>query len=315
MTDYTIFGGILRSALEFPSLRAQSAVHPTWTLQRRAPEPLPSGAVPLGTDQVDASASVRLYRSADGWHLVYDDTGRFDIDAAGRAIVWRAPPHVSEEAARVDIMGRVLATAVHAAGDVCFHASAVSIDGEAVAFLGAKGFGKTTLAWALVRAGARLITDDTFRVQLEATPVAYPGVHELRLRPDAATHLPPAPREARPTGDRLVVDALALDRLQGDPLPIGALYLLSPVTDLPDGAAARVRVLPPVPSALSLVRHAKIAPLLIGSEAVELLDRIVALAQRTPVRLLEVSRDFSRLDDVVTDVLAAHTDGVGAPTA
>jgi hypothetical protein len=64
-----------------------------------------------------------------------------------------------------------------------------------------------------------------------------------------------------------------------------------------------------------LVRHAKIAPLLIGSEAVELLDRIVALAQRTPVRLLEVSRDFSRLDDVVADVLAAHTDGVGAPTA
>lgn len=314
MTDYAIFGGMLRSALEFPSLRVQPVARPTWTLQLRAPEALPGDAEALGTDQVDAAAFVRLYRSGEGWHLVYDDTGRFDIDPDGRAIAWRAPRDVSEDAARIDVMGRVLATAIHAAGEVCFHASAVAVGGEAIAFLGAKGFGKSTLAWALVRAGARLITDDTLRVRLDATPMAYPGVHELRLRSDAAGRLPPAPREARSVGDRLVVDALELDQLQVGPLPIGALYLLSPVSDLPGSVAARVSAMPAVPSALSLVRHAKIAPLLIGTEAIALLDRTVALAQRTPVRLLEISRDFARLDDVVTDVLAWHGDGVGAPT-
>ena len=94
-------------------------------------------------------------------------------------------------------MGRVLAIALHAAGDLCFHASAVTIGGTAMAFLGSKGMGKSTIAWALVRAGAKLITDDTLRVRLGPQLTAYPGVHELRLRPDVATYLPPDPLEAR----------------------------------------------------------------------------------------------------------------------
>ena len=288
-------------------------MRPTWTLHVHAPAAGMRGdARAQGIDQVDASTQVRLYRSADAWHLVYDDTGRFDIDALGQTIVWRPPRDVSEDAARLDVMSRVLATAMHAAGDVCFHASAVAVEGEAIAFLGAKGFGKSTLAWALVRAGARLLTDDTLRVRLDETPLAYPGVHELRLRRDAATQLPPESREAHIAGDRFVVDALELDRLQDEPVPIGGLYLLAPVTTLPGAAAARVSPLAPVPSALALIRHAKIAPLLAGADAVELLDRIVALAGRVPVRLLEVVRDFARIDEVVADVLAGHGDGIGA---
>jgi hypothetical protein len=312
--DYPIFGGVLRSALEFPFLRAQASARPTWTLRIAPRAPAPPDAAPLGVDQVDAVAAVRLHRSSGGWHLIYDDTGRFDIDRSGGAITWRAPEGVSEDAARLDIMGRVLATAMHAAGDVCFHASAVAIEGKAIAFLGAKGFGKSTLAWAMVRAGARLITDDTLRIQLDPGPLAHPGVHELRLRSDAARRLPPGPREARLAGDRLVVDALGLDRLQAETVPVGALYLLSPVNDLPGSAAVRITALPAVPSALSLVRHAKIAPLLTGTEAVALLDRVVALARRAPVRLLEVARDFARLDDVVAEVAAWHTAGIGAST-
>ena len=314
MTDYTIFGGVLRTALEFPSLRAQAAAHPTWTLDRSAAEAMPTDAEALGTDQVDATAHAHLYRSRHGWHLVYDDPGRFDIDRSGRTLVWRAPEAAPVDAARLDVMGRVLATAMHAAGDVCFHASAVAIEGEAIALVGAKGVGKSTLAWALVRGGASLLTHDTLRVRLSATPHAYPGDHELRLRADAATRLPPSPREARRAGDRLVVDALELAQLQTDAVPLAALYLLSPVSDLPGGAAARVSVLPAVPSALSLVRHAKIAPLLARGDAVALLDRVVMLARRVPVRLLEVRRDFSRLDDIVGDVLARHGDRVEAPS-
>jgi hypothetical protein len=312
MTDYAIFGGVLRTSMEFPSLRPRPATRPTWTLHVRAPAAMPSGARALGVDQVDASAKVQLYRSRDEWHLLYDDTGRFDIDAAGQTIVWRALPDASEDAARLDVMSRVLATAMHAAGDVCFHASAVAVGGKAIAFLGAKGFGKSTLAWALVRAGARLLTDDTLRIRLDETPLAYPGVHELRLRHDAATRLPPDSFEAQIAGDRLVVDALDLGRLQGAPAPIGGLYLLAPMADLPGAAAIRVSALTPVSSALGLVRHAKIAPLLGSTAAVELLDRVVALARRVPVRLLEVARDFSRLDEVVADVLAGHGDCIAA---
>lgn len=305
MKTYAIFGGALRSALEFPFLRPVEARPATWTLHRSAPEPLPRDASALGDDDVDANARVRLHRSSVGWHLAYDDTGRFDVATDGRLITWHAPENASLDAARLDVTGRVLALALHAGGDLCFHASAVAIGGAAVGFLGAKGMGKSTLAWALVRAGARLLTDDTLRVRPGSPAIAYPGVHELRLRPDVATRLPPAPREARVWGDRLTVQELTMDRLQREPLPLAALYLLSPVRQ-PSSSGARALAVSDVAAALSLIRHAKIAPLLAGPESALLLDRVVALARRVSVRVLEVPRDFDCLDDVVDDLLVAH---------
>ena len=153
MNTYTIFGGSLRSELEFPSLRPAGDSPPTWTLRQAPPDALPGDARLLGADTVEGAVRVHLYRSAAGWHLLYDDTGRFDVAPAGDLITWRPLPGASADAARLDVMGRVLAIALHAAGDLCFHASAVTIGGTAMAFLGSKGMGKSTIAWALVRAG------------------------------------------------------------------------------------------------------------------------------------------------------------------
>jgi hypothetical protein len=314
MKDYAIFGGSLRSELEFPALRRHYGAQPTWTLRIAAPVALPPDSITLGVDRVDASATVQLHRSSAGWHLAFDDTGRFDIDPAGHAILWRAPENAAPEAARLDVMGRVLATALHAAGDVCFHASAVALGDEAIGFLGAKGFGKSTLAWALVRAGARLITDDTLAVRFGSPALALPGVHELRLRSDTAHALVPPEHESRVSGDRVVVEDLDTIRLQDAPVRLACLYLLSPrARDAPVGA--RTFPVPAVASALSLVRHAKIGPLLSGQEAGPLLDRIAAVVGSVPVRLLEYPHDFTRLDDVVGDIVAWHTDGAGVPAA
>ncbi|MGQ0715656.1 MAG: hypothetical protein ACT4PJ_18310 [Gemmatimonadaceae bacterium] len=315
MRDYAIFGGSLRSSLDFPSLAAHDSARPTWSLDVRAPEALPDAAAALGEDRVDGTTAVRLYRSHSEWHLVYDDTGRFDIALDGRRIVWRQAPGASPDAARLDVIGRVLAMAMHAGGDVCLHASAVAINGVAIGFLGPKGFGKSTLAWALVRAGARLLTDDTLRVRLGDTSRAYPGVHELRLRSDAAAELPPRARDARASGDRVVVGEFEPDRLQHTPVNLAALYVLAPVKTGVSASGASGVPLAPVPSALALVRHVKIAPLLTGAEAGHLLDRVVALARAVPVRLLEVPRDFGRLDEVVSDLLAWHDAPAEAPAS
>jgi hypothetical protein len=314
MNTYTIFGGSLRSELEFPSLRPAGDSPPTWTLRTASPGALPGDARLLGADTVEGAVRVHLYRSTAGWHLLYDDTGRFDVAPAGDLITWRPLPGASAHAARLDVMGRVLAIALHAAGDLCFHASAVTIGGTAMAFLGSKGMGKSTIAWALVRAGAKLITDDTLRVCLGAQLTAYPGVHELRLRPDVATHLPPDPLEARFFAGRLNVHDLTADRLQHAPAPLEVVYLLEPIRDAGSSVARSVPIRD-VAAALSLVRHAKIAPLLGGSEAAILLDRAVTLTRHVSIRVLEVPRDLGRLDAVVGDVISWHSDLAGAPAA
>jgi hypothetical protein len=315
MRDYAILGGCLRSALEFPGLREVANVSPTWTLRLASPAPLPPDAHLLGTDDVDVGVRVRLFRSERGLHLAYDDTGCFDVSCDARDILWRAPRDVSLDAARLDVIGRVLAVALHVRGAVCLHASAVALGNGVIAFLGAKGFGKSTIAGALTRAGARLVTDDTLRVEPGYPPIAFPGVHELRLRSDAAMRLQPLLRDARILGDRHVIRDLGADQIEVAPGPLSAIYLLSPAPSLDGGVATRLAPLAPVPAALSLVRNAKLAPLLGGGDAVTLLDRIITVASAVPVQLLQVARDFSRLDDVVADVLEWHEVTAGAPAA
>jgi len=69
-----------------------------------------------------------------------------------------------------------------------------------------------------------------------------------------------------------------------------------------------------VPAALSLVGHAKIGALLGKSEAPRVFDRAVRVASRVAVYRLDLPRDFERLGDVVTRLIAWHG-GAAAPEA
>src|SRR5690606_16473868 len=58
------------------------------------------------------------------------------------------------------LFGPVMACLLHRQGLLVLHGSAVVIDGEAHAFLGDKGSGKSTTAAALIAAGLPLVADD-----------------------------------------------------------------------------------------------------------------------------------------------------------
>jgi hypothetical protein len=124
------------------------------------PRPLAADAQMLGEDDVQQGVRVRLYRSADGFRLEYDDTGTFDISADGSQIFWCPGASVAMQAVEMDLIGRVLAAAMHAAGTLCLHGSAVAVNGGGIAFLAPKFHGKSTLAQAMVAAGARLATNN-----------------------------------------------------------------------------------------------------------------------------------------------------------
>lgn len=78
----------------------------------------------------------------------------------------------------------VLSVVLGAGPDVVLHASAIALDGVALAICGPSGSGKSTIAAALTLAGARLVTDDALRIEMggHGLPRCYPGVPELRLR-------------------------------------------------------------------------------------------------------------------------------------
>lgn len=314
MPDYSIFGGCLRSEIAFPELRESSDAAPNWTLHARSAAPDLEAAESLGELEVAPSCRVRMLRHAGGYRLAYDDTGVYDVSPDGRTIAWTSGPNPAHSAVRADITGRVLATALHAAGLLCLHGSAVALESGTVAFLAPKFHGKSTLALALARAGGRLVTDDVLPVELGEQPTAIPGVHQVKLWDDTAA-LFGVSRDGVEAGEKHLVHDFSERLLMTDRSPLAACYLLSPVAgdQPPDTAAVRTR-LGDMVSALALVRQATLGALLGGSEAAVVFDRAVSLAKRVPVYRLDVAPGLDRVPATVAQLLAWHG-GARTPVA
>ncbi|MBA3346536.1 MAG: hypothetical protein H0T44_14770 [Gemmatimonadales bacterium] len=311
MRCYSVFGGCLCSDLPFPELSELAPSRPTWQLLTERKLPAPSPGEYLGQDQVVGPVAVRLYRSAGGYSLRFDDTGTFEVSADGSSISWFAGMREPDDAVRIDVLGRVLALAMHGGGTFCLHGSAVALGGRAVAFLAPKFHGKSTLALALARAGGQLVTDDTLAVDPGPSPSIRPGIQSVRLWGDSAQRLAGHCAAEQPAGAKGAFDVLGDSRLLRHRAPLDAIYLLSPVAS-PAAAPARRQRLQAVPAALALIRHAKLGPLLGRREVERVLGWGATLARDTPVYLLKVVRDFDRLQDVVDQIMTWHP-GAGAP--
>jgi len=319
MPRYGVFGFIIDSTIEFPELeQASTGDQVDWRIlavQEKCPD---FASASLGIDSVYGDVHVRTYASETTLRIAFDDTGVFDVYRARREIVWYPGPFPIEAAVRADILGRVMALAAHADGHLTLHASAVSIAGRAVAVVGPKHAGKSTLALALVRKGARLITDDTLVVRLQAGAAwAAPGVQRIRVWDDAARALGlfvSGSGEGKPAG------TLAPNERETAPLPLAACYILAPSGepngDEPDGAAIHRDRLSPVHAALACVRFSKLGTLGGGVVGAAVLDRAAALTKAVPVFSAAVRRDLTRLDEVADRVMAWHGSvGVAGPGA
>jgi hypothetical protein len=307
MQYYEIFGGCLQSEIVFPELRSAKPGRADWTL-RIAPTPSQLlGPVLVGEELLVGDLTARLVRDAGCFRLSFDDTGIFDVSLDGREIRWSPAAGASPETARSDVLGRVLSLAVHAGGGMCLHASAVALPDGAVAFLGPKGHGKTTLALALVSRGARLLADDTVCVSDGAPPTVAPGVLSMRIRADVARQLGRHGTVGQEDGDdKLVVRDLAPHEVTTGRVALGAVYVLAPVRASGRAGAVHRRALTAVESTLALVHHAKISALLARGEAGALLATAGVVARAVPVYVLEVARDLERLEEGAAQLSRWH---------
>jgi len=187
---YALYGLCLATDLPLKAPAAASSAAPDLTILRGgelpADHPAPTGEVWAAADFGNGVA-VRLTKTAAGWSLLYPNTAevRFSADRA-QASIHPAP-------GKADILPLLLASSVptwwlNLRGDPVLHASAVARDGRALAFIGASGMGKSTMATLLCAHGATLITDDALRLEPSADGYrCHFGPGELRLRPGAAS--------------------------------------------------------------------------------------------------------------------------------
>ncbi len=111
----------------------------------------------------------------------------FLVSSDGKQVRWRKLRDVPDEVLLTYLIGQVLSFCLLTRGIEPLHTTAVVVDGEAIAFLGASGAGKSTLAAAFVQRGYSLLTDDVLVLQPDGNKLlAHPSLPRLKLTPETA---------------------------------------------------------------------------------------------------------------------------------
>ncbi len=117
------------------------------------------------------------------------DYAQFLFKQGQELLIW-PEPGVTLESLRPVILGSCFSILLQQRGQLVLHASSVAIQGQAIAFLGNSGWGKSTLVAMLHAQGHTFITDDVLPIQLDATPpLVSPSYPEVRLLPETLTRL------------------------------------------------------------------------------------------------------------------------------
>jgi hypothetical protein len=163
---------------ELPPMSANAALASDVIVVRLAR--LPHDLELAATDITD------IISSPDGVIVVVPNAGRFWIKN-GTEVILEAGTDPDMTLLRLYLFGSVMGIICHQRGLFPLHASAVALNGKAIAFCGPPGAGKSTLAARCVEAGARLVADDILVIAGRHSPyiMVNPGMPKLKLWRDA----------------------------------------------------------------------------------------------------------------------------------
>jgi hypothetical protein len=170
-------------------------------------------------------------------YVRWDDIGQFLVSSDGRLIICGHLSDAPGESFQVYLLGQALSFALVRSGFEPLHATCVVINGEAVAFVGDSGFGKSSLAAYFLNAGDLLLTDDLLLLQERPEGfLAYPGPPRIKLRPDMAHKFLGGVDGGVPMNRKTpkLILPLGPDRICDSPVRLRAIYELSPPHEMKD---------------------------------------------------------------------------------
>jgi hypothetical protein len=156
-------------------------------------------------------------------------------------------------------LGYVLALWLEWRGMPTLHASAVAVDGQAVAFLSSGGGGKSSLAVSLMHSGCGLLTDDILPVEHSARAyTGRPGYPQMRMWPGQAEHFLGRYENldlVHPALSKRRVPAAELGSFCEAPQPLGCLYLPERRDPAAWGMSIEIRPVPVREAVMALIGY------------------------------------------------------------
>lgn len=312
MFRYTTYGLHIHSELELPELIVDEQAEADVTIQKGSlGHPIPT----------EAGAITCLQATAEEVYLSWGNTAILLV-REGREIVYDSLPGVDERVLRLFILGAGLGVLLHQRRLLVLHASAVAINGQVVAFIGDKGWGKSTTAATLHGRGHYLMTDDLVAIQIiDNKPMVLPGYPQVKLWPNAAEALGTNPDALPQIRDEIEKRArMVTDGFSRTNFPLAAIYVLG------GGEQFGIEPLPAQIALLQLIRHLYVSRF--GTEYAksaggkDMLGRCGELLKHVPVRVLKRQFDLTALDQMavliendVAQLNQGATTGVSVPQA
>lgn len=225
----------------------------------------------------------------------------FDQKAVNVWALW--PPSSCLQEATSYLLGPVLGILLRYRSVVCLHASAVAIDGQAVAFAGPPGAGKSTIAAALGRRGYKVLADDITAIgeidgTFSALP-AYPGLwlwaDSIETLYDKSTYKP----RVTQIDDKTRLSQKDGLEFESTSLPLAKIYMLncghSFVSDSPQHPF------------LSLVTNTYATNVLTPAMRKQEFVTLTKMVSRVAVRFLTSPRRLDRLQELCDEVLIRNS--------
>lgn len=235
---YQLYGLTLRSNQPLPGLKFSSNKIPQVEINFTAKEAFEMSH--LAEDiagNYNFSWQTRVTTEGKNYQLCFCGGGEaaiFDIAASGKkiSITWI---NTTLEEVTALLVGSVMGCALRLQGIPCLHASVIAVDNCAIAFIGAKGAGKSTTAAALAQRGQPILSEEIAAFSLVETDfIVQPGYPRLRLWTPSIDYLGLSStflkrifraREKRYVELTTEKGASAW-RFQDKPLPLAAIYIL-----------------------------------------------------------------------------------------
>jgi len=242
-----------------------------------------------------------------GFWFRYADGTEFVLDREATSIrAWWAEASTLEDTATY-LLGPLLGFALRLRGVLALHASAVLIDGRAVALIGPSGAGKSTTAAAFAAAGVAVLSDDVVAVRvIDGVAMAYPSYRLLRLWDESEKilfgTLGELPR-LTPTWDKRALSLGDEFPFHHEPAPLGDLFLLASRSD--DPRAPYAEALGPRDAFMAMLGNTYANYLLDDQMRGAEMRALDAVVRQQRVRRLVPHADPARLGALVGCVRAA----------
>jgi hypothetical protein len=296
--SYTAYGLSIRSALPLPEFKASDDFRETADV-----------VIYLGSvDRVPSQTQMEphFYATAEEVCLWWEHIGAILV-RKGREIIADPTLQAQEETLRLCITGPALGVLLHQRGLLALHASAVAVAGKVVAFLGAAGWGKSTMAAVMYARGHDLLADDVTAVEPSSgRSWVFPAFPQLKLWPESIIALGDDPASLPRLDPNFEKRSRRTTRgFSSAPLPLKQIYVLA------EGRTQGIEPLQPQEALIELVGHSYVSRLLqyVGASAHFL--RCASIVKAVDIRTLKRPRSLCSLSEVaqlVEEDLAQRTE-------